>query len=122
MLRAALILALLGALLALPAVAAGKPEVNKAPASTPELVFEPRDFPDRADPPLPDPLVFPIQMVLDDDGAEGVFGFSGGTARQFLWFNRLTIEKLVPQMPTVSSSRAPAEVRPERDFDDRIVL
>ncbi len=88
MLRAALILALLGALLALPAVAAGKPEVNKLPTSTPEPVFEPRDFSALADPPLPDPSVFPVQMVLDDDGAEGVFGFTGGTARQFLWFNR----------------------------------
>lgn len=88
MLRVALIYTLLGALLALPAVA-GKPEVTIPPTpTTPEMVYEPRDFPERADPPLPAPSVFPIQMVLDDDGAEGVFGFSGGTARQFLWFNR----------------------------------
>ncbi len=87
--RAALILALLGTLLALPAVA-GKPEVDVEPPSraTPVPVFEPRDFSALADPPLPDPSVFPVQMVLDDDGAEGVFGFTGGTARQFLWFNR----------------------------------
>ncbi len=88
MLRAALISILLGALLVVPALA-GEPVVDIPPApATPVPIFEARDFPDRADPPLPDPTVFPVQMVLDDDGAEGVFGFSGGTARQFLWFNR----------------------------------
>lgn len=39
-------------------------------------------------PPLPDPAVFPVQLVLDDDMAEGAFGFLGGAARQFLWLNR----------------------------------
>ncbi len=87
MLRAAVTATLLGALLALPAVAAGdKP--GEADPSKHELVFEPRDFPQRADPPLPDPATFPVQLVLDDDGAEGVFGLAGGTARQFLWLNR----------------------------------
>jgi hypothetical protein len=41
-------------------------------------------------PPLPSPGVFPVQLVLDDDGAEGIFGFVGATARQFLWFNQFT--------------------------------
>jgi hypothetical protein len=39
-------------------------------------------------PPLPDPSLYPIQLVIDDDSAEGTFGFLGGNARQFLWFNR----------------------------------
>ena len=39
-------------------------------------------------PPLPGTDVFPIQLVIDDDSAEGAFGFVGGSARQFLWFNR----------------------------------
>lgn len=29
-----------------------------------------------------------LELVIDDGSAEGVFGFAGGTARQFLWFNR----------------------------------
>ena len=43
---------------------------------------------DRTSPALPTPSTFPIQLVLDDSTAEGAFGFSGGTARQFLWFNQ----------------------------------
>ncbi len=90
MLRAALIHILFGALLVLPAAGDqfdGPVDVPPKPPAY-ELIFESRDFADRASPPLPDPLTFPVQLVLDDDGAEGVFGFSGGTARQFLWFNR----------------------------------
>lgn len=37
------------------------------------------------------PANLPNQLILDDDGAESVFGFAGalpGTARQFLWFNQ----------------------------------
>jgi hypothetical protein len=42
-------------------------------------------------PPLPPPSEFAVQLVLDDDMAEGDFGVgSGGQARQFLWFNRFT--------------------------------
>jgi hypothetical protein len=39
-------------------------------------------------PPLPDPGTYPIQLVIDDDSAEGAFGFLGANARQFLWLNR----------------------------------
>lgn len=39
-------------------------------------------------PPVPGTDVFPVQLVIDDDAAEGAFGFVGGSARQFLWFNR----------------------------------
>lgn len=76
--------AMLGTLLALPA-APGLAE----PADF-GLGFEPRSFPSRANPPLPDPGTFPIQLVHDDGMAEGVFGFAGNTARQFLWLNRFT--------------------------------
>ncbi len=56
----------------------------------PTLGFELRSFPQKANPPLPDPDLFPIQLVLDDDQAEGVFGFGGANARQFLWFQRFS--------------------------------
>ncbi len=41
-------------------------------------------------PPLPPPSVFPVQLVLDDDNAEGSFGVTGQFSRQFLWFNRFS--------------------------------
>jgi hypothetical protein len=49
--------------------------------------FEPRPLL-AAQPPVPDPAIFPFQLVLDDGVAEGVFGLSGANARQFLWLNR----------------------------------
>jgi hypothetical protein len=52
------------------------------------LADTPPTFHLQALPPLPDPGVFPVQLVLDDDSAEGVFGFFGTTARQFLCFNQ----------------------------------
>jgi len=73
----------LGVLLALLAVPAALAE----PADF-GLIFEPRAFPVRADPPLPDLGALPFQLVIDDGVAEGVFGFSGANARQFLWLNR----------------------------------
>jgi len=57
-----------------------------APADS-ELVLEPRVPVSRANPPLPSPAVYPVQLVLDDDSAEGVLGLTGGAARQFLWLN-----------------------------------
>ncbi len=84
---------LLGALLAVlasPAVA--QPQgTGLAGSSAPlehGLGFEARPFPVQAIPPLPDPDVFPIQLVLDDDQADGVFGFASASARQFLWFQQ----------------------------------
>jgi hypothetical protein len=41
-----------------------------------------------ANPPRPDTSTFSAQLVIDDDSAESVFGFSSAGARQFLWFNR----------------------------------
>jgi hypothetical protein len=41
-------------------------------------------------PPLPPTTLFPVQLVLDDDSAEGAVGVGGQFARQFLWFNRFT--------------------------------
>ena len=32
--------------------------------------------------------LFPIELALDDGGAEQTFGIAGGTARQFLWLNQ----------------------------------
>lgn len=52
-----------------------------------EMVLELHDFVSPLAPALPDPIDLPVQLLLDDDSAEGVFGILGGTARQFLWFN-----------------------------------
>ncbi len=50
--------------------------------------FELKSFATKANPPLPPLSTYPVQLVVDDDNAEGVFGLSGGEARQFLWFNQ----------------------------------
>lgn len=50
-----------------------------------EWVFDPVDQVDVTNPPLPP---YPIQMILDDDTPDGVFGVGFQTAQQFLWFNR----------------------------------
>jgi hypothetical protein len=56
-----------------------------------ELRPAPQSDATSAVPPLPDPEVFPVQFVLDDDGAEGAIGVTSGQfAQQFLWFNRFT--------------------------------
>lgn len=76
-LKAWALLALLCWLVPIPAVAEpGLGTIELTPAA-PEAL-----------PPLPDTSVFPVQLVIDDDAAEGAFGFVGGSARQFLWFNR----------------------------------
>lgn len=62
------------------------PPAHAGPSDS-ELYFEPRSPFTQALPPLPGPGVFPVQLVLDDSTAEGVFGLSAGTARQFLWLN-----------------------------------
>ena len=54
------------------------------------LTFELKSSPAKASPPLPPPSVYPVQLVLDDDNAEGIFGLSGSDARQFLWFNQFS--------------------------------
>ena len=47
--------------------------------------------PVQAQPPLPSPSVYPLQLVIDDNTQEGAFGLTSGlNARQFLWFNRFT--------------------------------
>lgn len=55
-----------------------------------ETTFELRPAPaEQAAPPLPPTGVFPVQLVLDDDQLDAVFGVtSGNSAQQFLWFNR----------------------------------
>lgn len=55
----------------------------------PQLLFEPLpDATGEASPPLPDLGEFPVQLVLDDDGAEGTFGVGAPEAFQFMWFNQ----------------------------------
>lgn len=41
-------------------------------------------------PPLPPLAQYPVQLVIDDDTAEGTVGVAAAAARQFLWFNRFT--------------------------------
>lgn len=58
------------------------------------VVFELR--PDGvATPPIP--VGFDVEMVLDDNSPDGVFGIAGTDARQFLWFNQFPS----PGVPTV---------------------
>jgi len=82
-----------------------------------DLAFEPRDFSPLAGPPLPDPSIFPVQLVLDDDGAEGVFGLAGGTARQFLWLNSFanpgpfTLEQIWVLFPSGNDVPASGDVQ-----------
>ncbi len=74
----------LGAVTAAALVALG---AITAPVTAVELewIFEPSGSLELADPPLPP---HEIQMVLDDDAPEGVFGVGFVNAQQFLWFNR----------------------------------
>jgi len=57
------------------------------PGSADELewIFESAPPIDQTNPPLPP---YPIQLIVDDDTPEGVFGVGAQTAQQFLWFNR----------------------------------
>ncbi len=55
----------------------------------PELIYQPlADATGEASPPLPDAGTFPVQLVLDDDGAEGSFGVGAPSAQQFIWLNQ----------------------------------
>lgn len=55
--------------------------------------FEPLALGGRADPPIPN---VDVQLMVDDDSADGVFGVGVPTASQFLWFNRFSPGLLVP--------------------------
>lgn len=81
---------LLPACLFMSSLLTGTAEAAVGPGGT-EWNFVTIPSPTLAVPPLPSPAVFPVQLVLDDDSAEGSFGVLGGQgARQFLWFNRFT--------------------------------
>ncbi len=76
-----LLVAAVAVLLATPATAEGDPSVELAPRAVAGVARI-------AVPPLPPTSTLPTQLVLDDNTAESSFGFAGGTARQFMWFNR----------------------------------
>ena len=60
-------------------------------AAAPRIELTPFATAIEATPPPPPPAIFPVQLMLDDDGAEGAIGVTvGAAARQFLWFNRFT--------------------------------
>lgn len=62
---------------------------SAAPGQSPEPLYQPLpDAGEAADPPLPGPDVFPVQLVLDDDTAEGTFGVGVPNALQFMWLNQ----------------------------------
>jgi len=50
-----------------------------------EWIFDAAPPVEQTNPPLPP---YPVQLILDDDTPEGVFGVGAQTAQQFLWFNR----------------------------------
>lgn len=72
----------------LAALAAAGPAA--AAAQEAELRFQPAPRLGALAPPLPPLAQYPVQLVLDDDGAEGNVGVVGAASRQFLWFNRYT--------------------------------
>jgi len=77
----------LAAALAAAALAAPVPALAELPGTL-ELVVREQPH-ERAGPAAPSLGVFPIQLLLDDGGAEGSVGVAdAGGAREFLWFNR----------------------------------
>ena len=60
-----------------------------APAAAEELewIFDFTEGIDLTNPPLPP---YPVQLILDDDTPDGVFGVGAQSAQQFLWFNRFS--------------------------------
>lgn len=57
--------------------------------AVPELIYQPlSEVTGEASPPLPDAGTFPVQLVLDDDSAEGSFGVGAPNAQQFMWLNQ----------------------------------
>lgn len=63
--------------------------VLAAPAAADELewIFDSTEAIDLTNPPLPP---YPVQLILDDDTPDGVFGVGAQSAQQFLWFNRFS--------------------------------
>lgn len=55
--------------------------------------YEPVTLADRADPPIPS---VNVQLILDDDSTEGVFGVGVPTASQFMWLNQFSPGLLIP--------------------------
>lgn len=97
---------------------------GSAPLAAVELSFQPRPDAPEATPPLPPPSLYPVQLVLDDDGAEGALGVtSGAAAKQFLWFNRFTtggsfvLEEIWVLFPTGVPLGAPVEIAVYVDAD-----
>ena len=84
----------------------------------PQLIYQPSaQVGGEAQPPLPEVGTFPVQLVLDDDGAEGAFGVGAPTALQFMWLNQfdrsgfdaLTLEEvwvLFPDGPQIVAGGA----------------
>ena len=77
-------------------------------------------------PPLPDPVDFPLQLVLDDDSAESNFGLVGAESVPFMWFNRFTetapfaVEQmwvLFPQEPLLDGADVQLAVYQDPDGD-----
>lgn len=52
-----------------------------------EWIFDATQTIEATNPPLPP---YPIQLIIDDDTPEGVFGVGAQSAQQFLWFNRFS--------------------------------
>lgn len=98
--------------------------LGPVPVAAVELSFQPRPDAPEAAPPLPPPSLYPVQLVLDDDGAEGAIGVTQGpAAKQFLWFNRFTtagsfvLEEIWVLFPTGVPVGAPIELAVYADAD-----
>lgn len=104
----------LAAIAALASAATAPAAEAEAPAGLAWTIELAPAAPQLAEPPLPPPGVYPVQLVIDDDSAEGNFGVADANgARQFLWFNRFTppgqpfdlaeVWVLFPAVPNVSA-------------------
>lgn len=105
---------MLGAALVMAHVLIPPPATAQVPV---ELVSKPRQSLVRANPPLPPPIQFPIQLVLDDDQHEITAGVGLAAARQFLWFNRFAhpgafeLEEIWVLFPATTNSPVGAAIQ-----------
>ncbi|MEM1204437.1 MAG: hypothetical protein AAGN66_14485, partial [Acidobacteriota bacterium] len=81
--------ALMVALLLTPLVAHGDPSGESEGKGKPPWELQVHELvpTQAAVPPPPPPAEFPVQLILDDDTAEGAVGFNGTFAQQFLWLS-----------------------------------
>lgn len=88
-------------------------------AQDPQLLYQPLpDVGGEAEPPIPSTDAFPLQLILDDDDAEGTFGVGAPEALQFMWLNQFdpggfgpfTLEEIWVLFPNEANVTPGAEI------------